>query len=173
MARATRLLWKKRRMANYIEREDDCLCSSSNTTVVTDDTYKNDALDRWDWLLSGWDQMTILEKFQIFMPYLHYINLRDFYKEKFDEELNKNIVENSYKLCRSFSGQFKFDPDQQGTPNLIITYNPVDIDQIPYAGLKNKVIEFGEKFGIYTKNPFIPPEFDNTCPGCCNECPNC
>ena len=54
-------------MANYIEREDDNL-SSTNNTVVNDstNTEESEFLDRWDWLLSGWDIMTIAEKMQIF-----------------------------------------------------------------------------------------------------------
>lgn len=153
-------------MANYIEREDYNL--SSNDTVVSDSDISNtedsEFLDRWDWLLSGWDIMTIAEKMQIFMPYLHYINLRDFTKAEFDVQLNKDIAENSFKLCRSFSGTFKFDPDQQGIPNMIIVYDPVDVDSIPYDALKAKVIAWGKKYGLYKEIPLI----DNTTNSSCN-----
>lgn len=164
-------------MANYIEREDDNL-SSTNDTVVNDstNTEESEFLDRWDWLLSGWDIMTIAEKMQIFMPYLHYINLRDFPKTEFDAQLNKDIAENSFKLCRSFSGTFKFDPDQQGIPNMIIVYNPVDIDIIPYPSLKVKVKAWGRKYGFYKETPVIDNTINSGCNcnpkhdhyGCCN-----
>lgn len=160
-------------MANYIEREDDNL--SSNDTVVSDSDISNtedsEFLDRWDWLLSGWDIMTIAEKMQIFMPYLHYINLRDFTKAEFDAQLNKDIAENSFKLCRSFSGTFKFDPDQQGIPNMIIVYNPVDIDNIPYPDLKVKVIAWGKKYGLYKEIPVIDTTTNSGCN--CNQDHTC
>jgi hypothetical protein len=152
-------------MANYIEREDDNL--SSNDTVVSDpgnsNTEESEFLDRWDWLLSGWEIMSIAEKMQIFMPYLHYINLRDFTKAEFDEQLNKDIAENSFRLCRDFSGEFKFDPDQQGIPNMIIVYNPVDVDSIPYPALKTKVIAWGRKYGFYKEIPVIDDTIDSGC----------
>ena len=160
-------------MANYIEREDDNI--SSSDTVVSDsveDKENHYFTIRWDWLLNGWDTMSIWEKMQIFMPYLHYINLRDFPKESFDVALNANIAENSFNLCREFSGTFKFDPDQQGIPNMIIVYNPVDVDSIPYPDLKVKVIAWGKKYGLYMEAPVIDTTTNSGC-NCNNQDNTC
>ena len=137
-------------MANYIEREDDTSSDNgNNSTVVIKDSNE---FDRWDWLLCGWDDMSDTDRMLIFMPYLHYVNLRDFYKVQFDEKLNQDISENAYKLCRNFGGKFKFDPDQQGAPNMIIVYDPIDIESIPYDELKTKIKRWGKKYGLY-KDP--------------------
>lgn len=153
-------------MANYIEREDDNL--SPNDTVVDNLDNKEDLefISRWNWILK-WDEMTIAEKIQLFVPYLHYINLRDIKKSDFDTELNKNINENAFKLCRFFGGMFKFDPDQQGIPNMIIIYSPVDVNNIPYPDIKQKVIEWGNKYCSYWEHVEREDDSDIVQECCC------
>lgn len=130
----------------------------SNTTVINPDssssnTYTlavNENEERWSWLINGWANMTFKERLALFLPYLHYVNVRDFPKAEFDDAFQTEAVENAYKLCRMFK-EFKFDPDGQGTPNLIMVFEPIDIDAIPNANIKSAVKCWATKIGLIKK----------------------
>ena len=144
---------------SYIEKDKDgeffndvsCTCeinptSSSSSSYTNSDENK----DRWYWLISGWNDMSFKERMALFFPYLHYVNVRNNIKAEFDDQFSTEMIETAYKTCRTFK-ELKFDPDGQGTPNLIMVYNPIDPKLIPDSTIKSKVIAWGAKYGFYEK----------------------
>lgn len=117
---------------------DNCTSSSGNTCTCT----KNENEERWAWLINGWDSMTFKERLGLFLPYLHYVNTRNVPKAEFDNTFQEEIIENSYKLCRMFR-EFKFDPDGQGIPNLIMVFDPINLSSIPNSTIRRKIESWG------------------------------
>lgn len=110
---------------------------------------------RWAWLVKGWSDMTFKEKMSIFMPYMHYVNLRDVKYGTYDEALQNEIIDNAYELCRLYTGKFKFDPDGQGQPNLIIEFAPINLDSIPDTAVKADIKSWGEAMGMFMSKPTL------------------
>lgn len=137
----------------YIEKEH---CESSICNNFTGDSSSSSSMEislndenteRWQWLIKEWDNMTFKERMLLFMPYLHYVNPRDYYKHEFDERFGAEMVETAYRTCRTFN-HFHFDPDGQGVPNIIMVFNPVDVSAIPDLITRTKVREWGKKYGF-------------------------
>lgn len=103
---------------------------------------------RWHWLIKGWANMTFKERLALFMPYLHYINLQDNHRAEFDEQLQTDITDTAYELCRLFTGKFKFFPDRQGTPHLMIEFDHIDLLAIPDVDIKLEVINWGVSMNL-------------------------
>lgn len=141
----------------YIEKDKagDYFNPVSNTTIINPDstdssknkTPENENAERWAWLIDGWNFMTFKERLGLFLPYLHYVNTRNVTKAEFDDTFQEEVIENSYKLCRMFR-EFKFDPDAQGIPNLIMVFDPIDIDAIPNYTIRSAIQSWGLKVGI-------------------------
>lgn len=145
-------------MSDYIERshEGEFFNPVSGTVPVNSDrssgsgqlTNNDENLGRWKWLIDKWDKMSFKERMALFMPYLHYVNPRDKFKKEFDENFQKEMVETSYKLCRNFLF-FKFDPDGQGIPNLIMVFDAIDPRLIPDDEIRSAVIHWGMRYGFF------------------------
>lgn len=142
----------------YIEKDKagEYFNPVSNTTIINPNDSTNSSSNitnadenkqRWAWLINGWDSMTFKERLGLFLPYLHYVNTRNVTKAEFDKTFQYEIIENSYNLCRMFK-EFKFDPDGQGIPNLIMVFEPIDIYSIPDYTTKNKMQSWGLKMGL-------------------------
>lgn len=144
-------------MSGYIERENDreYFCPASGTIAINPDsstdtgvmTNNDENLGRWDWLISKWSKMSFKERMALFMPYFHYVNPRNNFKFEFDVVFQQEMVETSYKLCRSFK-DFKFDPDGRGVPNIIMVFNPIDVSAIPDMEIRSDVRAWGQKYGF-------------------------
>lgn len=138
------------------------------TKPLDPDSEEN--VQRWQWLISGWKDMSFKEKMALYKPYLHYINARNKFKPEFDEYINNEITEASYRLCRDFIS-FKFDPDGQGIPNIIVQFASIDPFQIPDSYVKAQVLSWGKKFG------FLPAFYDDVIESegciCSHQCTTC
>lgn len=121
---------------------DNCTYSSSTNTCT-----KNENEERWAWLINGWDSMPFKDRLGLFLPFLHYVNTRNVPKVEFDHTFQMEIIENSYKLCRMFK-EFKFDPDGQGIPNLIMVFEPIDLASIPNSTIRRKIESWAVSNGI-------------------------
>ena len=88
--------------------------------------------------------MTFKERLSIFFPKIHYIDLRNSFKVDFDNDVNVDIVDKGYEWCRNVS-LIHFDPDRQGIPNLLIEYDPVNVQLIPDYDTKEKVLLWGRE----------------------------
>lgn len=149
-------------MSTYIERDlkEEFFCDVSGTIPVNpDNTSSSEKVsmdefynqDRWNWLISNWNNMSFKERMSLFVPYLHYINPRDDFKNEFDSKFMTEIVEMSFTLCRTFKC-LHFDPDPQGIPNIIMEFNPIDISCIPDENIKSSVRLWALKYGFLKKN---------------------
>lgn len=155
-------------MSQYIEKDDQIkqfFNPTSSTVIITNggigcdcggnnsmpDSEEDENKKRWDWLISGWANMSFKEKMSLFMPYYHYINLRNYTKAQFDNMLNAEVLEKAYELCRNVK-VIKYDPDGQGIPNIIIVFDAIDLDAIPDAAIKASIKQWGSKFGFYKNN---------------------
>lgn len=136
---------------------DGCNCDCNNG-----DSDSDENMERWAWLIDDWSKFSFKDKMMLFQPYLHYINTRDSYKKDFDNAMYEDIADASYRLCRSVA-DIKFDPDGQGTPNLIIVFAPIDVETIPDATIRNSVINWGIKFG------FLSGRYDEHHCCCCDD----
>lgn len=112
---------------------------------VMDDTDEN--LKRWNWLISGWSQMSFQERMSIFLPKTHYLNLGNFAKVEFDNKLNAEILEKSYEWCRNLL-DIRFKIDRQGIPNILLIYKPININIIPNEDVKIDIISWGRRHGF-------------------------
>jgi hypothetical protein len=146
----------------YIEKDKagEYRNPASCTTIINPDSssssaYKatNENEERWAWLINGWDSMSFKERLGLFLPYLHYVNTRNVTKAEFDDTFQNEIIENSYKLCRMFK-EFKFDPDGQGVPNLIMVFEPIDINAIPNGTIRNSIKSWAVKNRLYKSDRY-------------------
>ena len=146
-------------MAKYIEKDlkGEFFNGVSCTTKVNPDSSCNcnnnsypsgdENYDRWKWLIDSWDKMSFKERMALFFPFLHYVNTRDNYKKEFDDRFQAEMIETGYRTCRMFE-YLKFDPDGQGIPNLIMVFGPINIESIPDAETRTKVVAWGNKMGF-------------------------
>lgn len=134
-------------------------------TPPTDEEKENK--DRWSWLINGWKNMTLKEKLALFGPYTHFILPRDDYKKDFDEVINRDIAETSYKLCRDVA-EIKFYPDRYGIPNILVVFKTIDVERIPDANIKSEVRAWGRKYGFLSYDlPSNVMVMDHDC--CCKD----
>ena len=146
---------RKLKMTGYIEQETtgEYFNPTSSTVEINPDihpvilTNSDENIIRWKWLVQGWDTMTFKERMALFFPYMHYINLRDSKRIDFDESLNQEITEMSYKLCRDFS-TVQFDPDRQGIPNILVIYKAINLDAIPDSKIRGQIIAWGKRYNF-------------------------
>ena len=146
-------------MGEYIERErcGEYLNPTSSTTCINgtdcccgcNNPSQSDDYGRWNWLIKNWDKMTFKERLSIFFPKIHYIDLRNSFKVDFDNDVNVDIVDKGYEWCRNVS-LIHFDPDRQGIPNLLIEYDPVNVQLIPDYDTKEKVLLWGREQQLIT-----------------------
>lgn len=127
-----------------IDNNCSCCCHQCNNGCIS---YSSENLDRWKWLISGWDKMDFKERMTLFFPKMHYINLRNSISANFDMDLNNEIIDKGYEYCRDFYA-IQFDPDRKGIPNLLIVYKPIKIKAIPSEELQSKIIDWGKSFGF-------------------------
>ena len=73
--------------------------------------------------------------------------IRDSKRIDFDESLNQEITEMSYKLCRDFS-TVQFDPDRQGIPNILVIYKAINLDAIPDSKIRGQIIAWGKRYNF-------------------------
>lgn len=153
-------------MSKYIEKdvEGDYFNPTSNTVKIDSQccppilTNSGENILRWSWLIDKWEEMTFRERMSIFLPKTHYVTLKDCHHPDFDDKLNEEIVNNAYLFCRDF-WMLQFDPDRQGSPNILIIYKPIDVYSIPNDDIKAKVISWGTRFRMLSlKEP------------CCQDC---
>jgi len=141
-------------MSEYIERDLDAEYRNdvSGTIIVnptdggtTPATFNDENIERWKWLILGWESMDFKQRMALFMDKMHYVNPRNNYKTEFDDTFEKEMTEFAYKYCRTFKC-LQFDPDGRGVPNIIMVYHPIDINAIPDDTVKSSVRAWGIKY---------------------------
>lgn len=150
-------------MVDYIEREEDgeyfesasdtreinqnnCTCCENNNLTNSEENLK-----RWSWLIDGWSNMSFKDRLSLFLPYIHYINLKDIHPVDFDDTLNDEITDRAYELCRNVQS-IQFDPDRSGYPNMIIIFAPIDIEHsMPKCETRSEIFDWRNKI-LYRVN---------------------
>lgn len=139
---------EKDRSGKYFNDASETIPINPASESRDDGTSTDENTLRWSWLIKGWANMTFKERLALFMPYLHYVNLQDYHRAEFDDQLQTDIVNKAYELCRMFIGKFKFFPDRQSTPNLMIEFDHIDIMAIPDENTRVAVLEWGVQMGV-------------------------
>lgn len=133
-------------MADYIDRNNECIDIWDTTGQgggscpidPTPDNPTDENLARWDWLIKGWDSMSFKERYALFMPKVHIICIPDTKPADFDEEINNQIAEYSYKWCRR-ALDIQSITDDHRVPYISVVYDGICIDSIPDSEIKAKV----------------------------------
>lgn len=140
---------------DYIEKE--CNIYNSNTgygggicpddpTIDTSGPY-GDVCERWKWLLTGWDKMTVMQKAELFFPIIHVINCKDVTPEDFDQYIADEIVKFGMEKCRRVQS-IKYDYSRIGAPTYSVIYYPIDLNAVPDSVTRAKMKSFGIANGL-------------------------
>lgn len=139
-----------------------------NETCTPNKISDNDSnLYRWKWV-KNFKDLDFKQKLSVFLPMCRYINLRDFQKDEFENEINKTIVDTTYYLCRPLV-DFKIQSNSQDIPILIMEFDKVDFTSAPteyasyLADIRNWYLKYGFEYdcGIEVPDICIPDPDEN------------